>query len=230
MTSSREEPAVKRCIAFVDAPGLHRALQSTFIYNYPNFDPKKLAEEICQREGWELKSTRLYTFSPTEQQNKRWYNFWRRKSNWHEDNGVVVKRMFWRESPRLCPIYDETGSLVGNEIRRVYGHEELVVRMVLDVASLFYDDTYDVALFFSRDPALTQVVRDLRNDAETDGTWLKFASAVPYENGPQGFRGVNETDWIHFNHDMYVHCIDKNDYRYDVPKDNQGTDADSSVD
>jgi uncharacterized LabA/DUF88 family protein len=209
------EPKTKQCVAFIDAASLHRSLQLAFGTSWPAFHPQLLAKTICDREGWELTGTRLYAMIPREEQDVRWNKFWTRKLRTHERDGVVTFKAFFNAASRLCPIEDGNGNIKCMESHRVYGHEEIVARMSLDLVSQYYKNTFDVALLFSKEAALIQAIRDLRASAQKDEQWIKFASAVPYEasQGNHGYRGVDETDWIHFDRDLYSQCLDTNDYR-----------------
>ncbi|HJT32057.1 MAG TPA: hypothetical protein VJ783_08370 [Pirellulales bacterium] len=48
------EPAVKRAVAFFDGQNLFYAAKYAFGYNWPNYDPLKLAGIVCQKQGWQL--------------------------------------------------------------------------------------------------------------------------------------------------------------------------------
>ncbi len=46
-----DEPQVKRTIAFFDGQNLFYAAKSAFGYNWPNYDPLRLAAAICRARG-----------------------------------------------------------------------------------------------------------------------------------------------------------------------------------
>ena len=50
----RSEPTHKKTIAFVDGQNLFHAAKEAFGFTYPNYDPLKLAKEICSRQDWQL--------------------------------------------------------------------------------------------------------------------------------------------------------------------------------
>lgn len=205
----------KRCIAFIDAAGLHRAASAAFGSCFPEFHPQSLAKAICELKDWDLVETRLYVISPTEAQDRKWFNFWRRKSNFHRSEGVTVLKSFYHESPHLFPVYDSNRHLVNYEVRPAFGNSSVSVRMALDLVNKYYDDEFDVALLFSREASLIQAINDIKIDSDKDDDIL-FASAIPYESGDRGYCGINGTDWIHFGKDLYNSCLDKNDYRSNI--------------
>jgi hypothetical protein len=61
------EPSVKRAVVFIDGQNLFYAAKEAFGYTYPNYDPKKLAEHICEQKGWKLAEVRFYTGIPDPQ-------------------------------------------------------------------------------------------------------------------------------------------------------------------
>jgi hypothetical protein len=58
------EPKKTRAVAFVDGQNLYHAAREAFGYTYPNYDPAKLAEDVCKQQGWILGETRFYTGMP----------------------------------------------------------------------------------------------------------------------------------------------------------------------
>ena len=58
------EPHIKRAVAFVDGQNLFHAAREAFGHTYPNYEVAALAEQVCARQGWELKQVRFYTGIP----------------------------------------------------------------------------------------------------------------------------------------------------------------------
>jgi hypothetical protein len=73
------EPAIKRAVAFFDGQNLFHAVKKAFGYNYPNYDPAKLAKAVCATKGWTLRQARFYTGVPGAGDNRPWNSFWTRK-------------------------------------------------------------------------------------------------------------------------------------------------------
>ena len=77
------EPAVKRAIAFFDGQNLFYAAKYAFGYSWPNYDPLKLAQAVCQAQGWQLLKTCFYTGVPSSDDDLFWNHFWTAKlANW----------------------------------------------------------------------------------------------------------------------------------------------------
>jgi hypothetical protein len=66
------EPAVKRAVAFFDGQNLFYAAKYAFGYRWPNYDPLKLAQAVCQAQGWQLDATCFYTGLPSPQDDPFW--------------------------------------------------------------------------------------------------------------------------------------------------------------
>ena len=73
------EPASKRAAAFFDGQNLFYAAKSAFGYSWPNYDPLKLAQTVCNSNGWTLTQTNFYTGIPSAQDDPIWNHFWTAK-------------------------------------------------------------------------------------------------------------------------------------------------------
>ena len=185
------EPQTKRVIAFVDGQNLFYAAKSAFGYSHPNYDVKKLTDEICSQRGWELQQVRFYTGLPDPKANDWRTAFWNAK----------LARM-GRQG-----IYTYTRPTRG-------GREKGIdLRIGLDVVSLAIEGAYDVGLIFSQDQDLSEAADEIRRIIRRDRRWLKLASAFPYSPSYRNRRGINSTDWIEISRSMYDRCLDPRDYR-----------------
>ncbi len=185
-----EEPRLKRTIAFFDGQNLFNAAKACFGYSFPNYDPKALAQEICERQGWTLAQTRFYTGIPADASDPR-HHFWvARLAN------LGRREVFTFSRPTQ------------------HGHEKGIdVRLALDVVSLAFDGAYDVGLIFSQDQDLAEVRPDVRRISIRDSRWIKLASAFPVSEHNFRTRGINGTDWIPIDRSLYDACLDPRDYR-----------------
>ena len=87
------------------------------------------------------------------------------------------------------------------------------VRIALDVIALAHRREYDVALIISQDQDLSEVAEEIRAISREQQRWIKIASAFPQSPASQNRRGINKTDWIRIDRELYDQCIDRRDYR-----------------
>jgi len=50
----RDEPLLKRTIAFFDGQNLFHSVKQAFGYPHPNYDPTHLAKRICDTKSWQF--------------------------------------------------------------------------------------------------------------------------------------------------------------------------------
>lgn len=203
-----DEPATKRTIAFVDGQNLFHAAKESFGYAYPNYDVLALAGQICQRQEWKLQAVRFYTGVPDRQDNPFWHHFWVAKLGAMGHGGVHVYSRSLRYRNQTVRLSDgrKQSFLVAEE-------KGIDVRIALDVIHFAERDEYDVALIFSQDQDLFEVVDDVRSIARRQYRWIKLASAFPSSPTSRNRRGINNTDWIRMDRDLYDSCLDSQDYR-----------------
>jgi hypothetical protein len=87
------------------------------------------------------------------------------------------------------------------------------VRIALDVLGMAFRREYDVAIIFSQDQDLSEVAVELRTIAKEQGRWIKIASAFPASPTSRNKRGIERTDWIKIDRELYEQCVDNYDYR-----------------
>ena len=87
------------------------------------------------------------------------------------------------------------------------------VRIALDVIALAHRREYDVALVMSQDQDLSEVAEEIRAVSREQQRWIKIASAFPQSPASQNRRGINKTDWIRIDRELYDQCLDRRDYR-----------------
>ena len=94
------------------------------------------------------------------------------------------------------------------------GHEKGIdVRIALDVVRQAIDGSYDVALLFSQDQDLSEVVDEVKLVARQTNRWIRVACAYPESPASGTQRGVNGADWIRIDRTLYDSCLDPGDYR-----------------
>ena len=202
------EPSLKRTIAFFDGQNLFNAAKRAFGYHFPNFDPIRLAQMVCQGQGWDLVETRFYTGVPDPQEDPDRAYFWNYKLRVLNTRGSV--HVYTGKVRYRVEEYD----LDGETIEVTVGQEKGVdVRIALDMVRLARQQLYDVALIFSQDQDLAEAAREVVEIARSQERWVKLASAFPYSSQSKNKRGVNGSDWIKISRYDYDGCIDQMDYR-----------------
>ncbi len=202
------EPAIKRCVAFVDGQNLFYAARNAFGYAYPNYDVAALASTACQRQNWKLAQVRLYTGIPDAADDPFWHHFWTAKlaQMGRQKAHVFSRPLRYRNQTVRLPNGQTHTSPVGQE-------KGVDVRLAIDVISLAHQNTFDVALIFSQDQDLSEVADEIRLITELQNRWIKIASAFPVSPVPHNKRGINGTDWIRIDRATYDACLDTRDYR-----------------
>jgi len=198
------EPVVKRAVAFFDGQNLFHAAKKAFGYNYPNYDPARLAKSVCATKGWTLKQARFYTGVPSADDNKAWNSFLTRKLLTMSRAGVHVYSRPLRYRNKVGA--NGASVLVGEE-------KGIDVRIAIDILSCAIRGDCDIALVFSQDQDLSEVADEVRALASQENRWLKIASAYPTSAVTANRRGINKTDWIKIDRAAYDACIDPWDYR-----------------
>lgn len=204
-----EEPELKRAVAYFDGQNFYRCAKEAFGIIYPSFDPIKLAQEVCKDKGWSLTQVRFYTGMPDKAKDPHWNYFWTEKLRaiGRRPNAKVITRPL---RYRTAEVQLPDGTFEDVEYKVEKGID---VRLSIDVVKAAIKHEYDVALIFSQDQDLAEVVEDIVECAKETDRWVKVASAFP--EGPQysNRRGVANTDWIKINQFLYDQCLDPSDYR-----------------
>ncbi len=202
------EPTVKRTTAYFDGQNLFRCAQRAFGITYPSFDPIKLATEVCKENDWFLNEVRFYTGMPDKVKDPHWNYFWTQKLRTvgrRPKTKVITRPLRYRTTQ----VEMADGTVKNIEYKVEKGID---VRLALDVVKAGLKHEYDVALIFSQDQDLSEVVEDIVECARENGRWIKIASAFPESPSYDNKRGINKTDWLPFNQYFYEQCLDPSDY------------------
>jgi uncharacterized LabA/DUF88 family protein len=202
-----KEPAFIRAVAFFDGQNLFHSAKHAFGYSFPNFDPVKLAQKVCEDHGWQNSGVRFYTGIPDASDKPLWNHFWTAKGAQMGREGVHVftRPLKYRNQRITLPDGTEHSFLDGNE-------KGIDVRIALDVIRMALKQEFDVAILFCRDQDLSEVADEIRIIAQEQQRWIKMVSAFP-SSPAHKVRGINHTDWIRIDRHAYDACIDKRDYR-----------------
>ena len=201
-------PAEPRAVAFIDGQNLFRHAKDAFGHHHPNFDPSKLLHAICARQNWKPHGVRFYTGTPSEAEDPKWHAYWSNRLLAMRRAGIFVttRLLKYRKQEVLLP--DGSKQIV------TAAHEKGIdVRLALDVVRLAIEKQYDVAVLFSQDQDLAEVVTDVKHIAKLQERWIKIACAYPAGNQSTISRGINNTDWLPMDQAFYDACLDFRDYR-----------------
>jgi uncharacterized LabA/DUF88 family protein len=201
-------PAKIRVISFFDGQNLFHCAKAAFGYTYPNYDPVALSNALCDLKGWALAQVRFYTGVPDAADNPFWNHFWIAKGAQMGREGVQLctRPLRYRNKQIRLPDGTTHTFLDGDE-------KGIDVRLALDVIRLAHEDKYDLALLFCRDQDLSEVAEEIRLIARERRRWIRVASAYPFSPAVKHVRGINKTDWIPINRELYDRCLDTRDYR-----------------
>lgn len=203
------EPQIKRAIAFVDGQNLFYAAKLAFGYTYPNYGAICLVTRIYKNNGWELTQTRFYTGIPSAEDKPFWNHFWSAKlAVMGSRPGVYIfsRPLRYRNQTITLPNGQSRTILVGQE-------KGVDIRIALDIVRLARENHYDVALILSQDQDLTEAAEEVRLIASQHGRWIKLVSAFPLSPTSANRRGIDKTDWIKIDRQLYDSCLDSQDYR-----------------
>ena len=202
------EPAVKRAIAFIDGQNLFRCAKTAFGYTFPNYDVQALADDVCQQHGWQLLETRFYTGVPDVSDDAFWNHFWTAKlaQMGRQKIRTYSRSLRYRNQRFLLPDGTEHTILVGQE-------KGVDVRLALDIVGTAYQQSAEILLVFSQDQDLSEVADEIRQISAAQNRWIKMASVFPSSPTSTNRRGINGTDWIRINREIYDSCLDPRDYR-----------------
>lgn len=202
------EPPSKNTIAFFDGQNLFNAAKEAFGYPYPNYDPLRLAQTICTQQKWGLSGVYFYTSIPDPVIDPKRQHFWAAKLAIMGTRGVHSFTRPIRYQNEIIRL--PNGSITTKPVGREKGID---VRIALDIVRSALEKHYDVALVFSQDQDLSEAADEIKMIARREQRWIKIASAFPISPTSLNTRGINGTDWIKMDKQLYDSCIDPNDYR-----------------
>lgn len=137
-----------------------------------------------------------------------WSHFWLGKLTALGRQGVHVTSRTLRDRQHSIVLPD------GSHHRWLAPEEKGIdVRIAVDLVGMAYRRLFDVAIVFSQDQDLAEVVDEVRHVARFQHRWIKVASAFPAGPSARIQYGVAETDWIPIDAATYERCIDPRDYR-----------------
>lgn len=203
-----KEPATKRAVVYIDGQNLFNAAKEAFGYSFPNYNVRDLAQKICDQQGWQLSAVHFYTGIPDPGIDPDRHHFWVAKLAVMGTRGIKPYSRPLKYSNQLVRLRN------GNVTTTLVGREKGIdIRLALDVVRDALDGRYDVAVIFSQDQDMSEAADEVRQISRRDQRWIKVASAFPNSPTSRNRRGINGTDWIRIDRNLYDQCIDPNDYR-----------------
>jgi uncharacterized LabA/DUF88 family protein len=202
------EPAVKHAIAFFDGQNLYQHAKEAFGHHHPNYDPIKLHKAVCHLKGWNPTLVRFYTGVPSPIESPMWAGYWSNRVLALKRAGVVVTTRPIRYRKQTIQLPDGTEKIVTTPQEK-----GVDIRLALDVVSLARKRQFDVAIIFSQDQDLAELVQELIDISGEQSRWIKIASAFPSGPNASAVRGIDKAEWIRMDQALYDGCLDSRDYR-----------------
>jgi hypothetical protein len=203
-----EEPTEKRAVAFFDGQNLYRHAKDAFGHHYPNYDPIKLFDAVCVSKGWRPFGVRFYTGTPAADRSPMRHGFWSNKLLALRRSGVLVYSRPIRYREHQIDLADGTYEVV------VTPQEKGIdIRLALDVMRLALSKQFDVAVIFSQDQDLSELVEDIKEVSRIQDRWIQLACAYPAGPLATSDRGIDKTEWIKMDQAFYDACLDSHDHR-----------------
>ena len=195
-------------MGFFDGQNLFQHAKDAFGHHHPNFDPQKLHAAVCAAKGWQPNVVKFYTGIPNAEESEMWSGYWSNRILAMKRAGIVVTTRPLRYRKRQA--YDEKGELQTITVAQEKGVD---VRLALDVVKSARRKEFDVAVIYSQDQDLCEVVDEVREIAREQDRQITVACAFP--SGPKATagRGIDRTDWVRLTQDIYDNCLDPYDYR-----------------
>jgi uncharacterized LabA/DUF88 family protein len=170
-----QEPPIKNAIAFVDGQNLYRHAKDAFGHHHPNYDPIKLHKAVCERKGWKPTLVRFYTGVPAQIESEMWSGYWASRILSMKRAGIIVTTRPIRYHRQEIELDD------GSKKEVTTPQEKGVdVRLALDVVRLARTKQFDVAVIFSQDNDLAELVEEIKEIASEQDRWIKLVCAFPF--------------------------------------------------
>jgi uncharacterized LabA/DUF88 family protein len=201
------EPETKHAMGFIDGQNLYQHAKDAFGHHHPNYDPIKLHNAVCEAKGWQPNLVRFYTGVPDPVQSKMWSGYWSNRI-------IAMKRAGIAVTTR--PIRYRTETIIQDGVEQTYTTPQekgVDVRLALDIVSRARTKQFDVAVIYSQDQDLAEVVQEVREISIEQDRWIGVACAFPIGPSATASRGIDRTDWFRMDQDFYDACLDPRDYR-----------------
>jgi hypothetical protein len=194
-------------MGFFDGQNLFQHAMHAFGHYHPNYDVKKLHQTVCDEKGWVPSLVRFYTGVPDLREDPMWAGYWSNRILGMKRSGImtITRPLRYRK---------DTVEVDGVQtIHTTVQEKGIDVRIALDLVSCARKGEFHVAVIYSQDQDLCEVVQEVKAISIDSDKWLKVACAFP--DGPKATtrRGIDKTEWIPIDEATYNTCIDPRDYR-----------------
>jgi uncharacterized LabA/DUF88 family protein len=198
----------KYAMAFFDGQNLFRHAKEAFGHHHPNYDPVKLHAAVCAKHGWTPNLVRFYTGVPSPLESPMWAAYWSNRVLALKRAGVCVttRRIRYHKDK----IREHDGS---ERIVTTAQEKGIDVRIALDLISTARKREFQVAVIYSQDQDLGEIVQEVKAIAIEQGRQITLACAFPSGARASSKRGIDKTDWIRIDEAFYNSCLDSHDYR-----------------
>jgi uncharacterized LabA/DUF88 family protein len=202
------EPAKKYAMAFVDGQNLFRHAKDAFGHYHPNYDPIKLHKAVCEKNGWIPTLVNFYTGVPDEAHSLMWARYWSNRVLALKRAGVNVTTRKIRYRTEFITLPD--GVEHEYEVAQEKGID---VRIALDLVRRARTKEFNVAVLYTQDQDLAEVVQEVKLIAAEQNRWILVACAFPAGPLASTLRGINGAHWFEMEKDFYDACLDPRDFR-----------------
>jgi uncharacterized LabA/DUF88 family protein len=148
--------------------------------------------------------TRFYTGIPSQVEDPMWASYW-------SNRVLAMKRVGIHVTTRQLR-YRKVIESDGREITTPQ-EKGIDVRLALDLVSLARKRQFDIALVFSQDQDLQEIVQEIYEISNEQSRWIVVACAFPSGPKATSTRGIDKTDWFRMDRTFYDQCLDHRDYR-----------------
>jgi uncharacterized LabA/DUF88 family protein len=169
-------------MVFFDGQNLYQHAKDAFGHHHPNYDPVKLHKAVCKAKGWRPTLVRFYTGIPNAIESPMWTAYWANRVLALKRAGVHVTTRPLRY--RRAAVIDHNGDPVleddGQPVVSVTPQEKGIdVRLALDLVSCARKRQFDIALIFSQDQDLQEVVQEIAEIAKEQDRWIGWSAPSP---------------------------------------------------
>ena len=195
-------------MGFIDGQNLYQHAKEAFGHHHPNYDPLKLHQAVCAAHGWTPNLVRFYTGVPDHNHEPMWAAYWSNRVIALKRAGVHVTTRPLRYREELILLADGSEQLVTTPQEK-----GIDVRLALDIVRLARERNYDVAVIYSQDQDLNEVVEEVQAIAKEQDRTITIACAFPSGLNATSKRGIDKTQWFKMDEAFYNACLDHRDYR-----------------